>query len=302
MSYDLYLKPRSGSLDRATFQAHFEQNSLFEVSDADVAYQNQETGTYFTFGWRDIDAMRAEDEEPEPDYPIWFNLNFFRPSTFALEAAPHVTALVRALDLVVSDPQTHGMGEGDFSVEGFFAGWNAGNEWAIGHLIGEHGVDEQVGLFPQAEIHRTWRWNFGKSRRQAALEQRGIDRFVPTRMYARVDGRVASMIVWPDGIPFESAPTDYVLVIREALAPRTFLRTRPDKVLVRWSDLRPVIEGHASCDAEGVVAFNYVCAPQDVANFIRKLPARPPEITLLSPDRVLDAEYAPASAMAASGR
>ncbi|MDG2519344.1 hypothetical protein [Lysobacter soli] len=295
MSYDLYLRPRNGPLGRAAFEAHFEKSALFEKDGAEVAYHNEATGTYFTFGWRDIDAMRAEGDEPEPDYPILFNINFFRPSSFAMEAAPHVTALVRALDLVVSDPQTNGMGEGEFSVEGFFSGWNAGNEWAISRFAEEHSVDEYGGLLPQAEIHRTWLWNLKKAQRRAALEQLGIDRFVPTRMYARVDGSVASMIVWPDGIPFESAPTDYVLVIRDAMAPRTFLRSRPDKVLVRWSDLHVLIERHASFDPDGVVAFTYDKPPKDVATFLKRLPACMPDIKVLSPDRVLDAEHAPAS-------
>lgn len=298
MSYDLYLKPRSGSLGRAAFDAHFADNPLFDIGETEVTYQNEATGTYFAFGWQDVGSTHAEGEDPESAYPIWFNLNFFRPSTFALEAAPHVTALVRAFDLVVSDPQASGMGEGDFSVEGFFAGWNAGNEWAIASIIEKHGVDEHGGLLPQSEIHRTWQWNLRKPLREAALEQRGIDRFVPTRMYARVGGRVASMIVWPDGIPFESAPTDYVLVIREELAPRSFLRPKPDRVLLRWSDLAPVIDLHGASDADGVVALTYERVPRDVATFVKKLPAQDPEIAVLSPDRVLDAEHAPPSAMA----
>jgi hypothetical protein len=297
MSYDLYLKSRNGTLDRATFEAHFSQNRLFEVGADEVAYQNEATGAYFSFAWRDIDVGHAQDPEPELTYPIWFNLNFFRPSTFALEAAPHLTGLVRELDLVVFDPQANGMGEGDFSVQGFYAGWNAGNEWAIAKIIEEHGVDEHGGLLPRSEIHRSWHWNLRKAQREAALEQRGIDRFVPTRMYARVDGRVASMIVWPDGIPFESAPTDYVLVIREELAPRGFLRSKPDQVLLRWSDLDPVIGRYASVDPDGVVALTFSSVPRDVASFVRRLPAREPNVRVLSPDRVLDAEHAPVSAL-----
>ena len=298
MSYDLFFKPRSGSLNRAAFDSHFAENPLFDIGETEVTYQNEATGTYFAFGWQDVGSTHAEGEDPESAYPIWFNLNFFRPSTFALEAAPHVTALVRAFDLVVSDPQTNGMGEGDFSVEGFFAGWNAGNEWAIASIIEKHGVDEHGGLLPQSEIHRTWQWNLHKAQREASLEQRGIDRFVPTRMYARVDGQVASLIVWPDGIPFESAPTDYVLVIREELAPRSFLRSKPDRVLLRWSDLAPVIDLHGASDADGVVALTYERVPRDVATFVKKLPAHDPEIAVLSPDRVLDAEHAPPSTMA----
>ncbi|WP_313927727.1 hypothetical protein [Pseudoxanthomonas sp.] len=295
MSYDLFFKPRNGSLDRAAFHAFFEQNPLFTIGDAEVAYQNDATGTYFSFGWQDIEALEGEDDGPESNYQISFNLNYFRPSTFALESSPHVTALVRNFDLVVFDPQTHGMGEGDFSVEGFLSGWNAGNEWATRSVIERHGIDEHGGLVPQSEIHRTWHWNLYRSQREAALEQRGIDRFVPTRMYVRLDGRVTSMIVWPDGIPFESAPAEYVLVIREELAPRSFLRSRPDRVLVPWSDLRPVIELHGSTDADGIVALTFESVPRDVVKFVRKLPSRGSDFTILSPDRVLDAELAPTS-------
>ena len=60
----------------------------------------------------------------------------------------------------------------------------------FGQVLGAMlGVDEHGGLFPQSEIHRTWQWNLHKAQREAALEQRGIDRFVPTRMYARVEGQ-----------------------------------------------------------------------------------------------------------------
>lgn len=293
MSYDLYLKPRNGSIDRAAFHAFFEQNPLFTIDHAEVSYQNDATRTYFSFWWRETGATDGEGSEPESNYPILFNLNFFRPSTFALESAPHLTALVRAFDLVVFDPQTHGIGEGNFSVEGFFSGWNAGNQWAIRGIIEKQGIDEHGGLVPQSEIHRTWHWNLHKSQREASLEQRGIDRFVPTHMYVRFEGRVASMVVWPDGIPFESSPTDYVLVIREELAPRSFLRPKPDRVLIPWSDLRPVIETHGSSDADGIVALSYESIPREVANFVKRLPSRKENFTVLSPDRVLDAEHAP---------
>ena len=83
MSYDLYLKPRNGSIDRAAFQAFFEQNPLFTIDDTGVTYENEATGTYFSFWWQEIGALDGADDEPESKYPIFFNLNFFSLSSYS---------------------------------------------------------------------------------------------------------------------------------------------------------------------------------------------------------------------------
>lgn len=300
MSYDLYLKPRQGLLSRERFLAHFESDPLFTVEGDEVVYQNEATGTYFLFSWRALepqpDGSGADaDDEAAPDCPIWFNLNFFRPSTFGLEAAPHLTRLVRELDLVVIDPQSDGMGEGDYSVDGFLSGWNAGNTWAIGRILEEHRDDEQFGLLPQAALHRAWAWNLAKGRREAALAVRGIDRFIPTQMYARVGDRVGTLIVWPDGIPFECSPTDFILVIRDELARRQFLRRTPDQVLIRWAQIESLFDRHGRRD-NGVPAFTYKRPPAEVLAFVKGLPRGEPQMQLIAPDRVLDAEFASADA------
>lgn len=66
---------------------------MFTVGDTEVTYQNDATGMYFSFEWQDIEAPGGEDDGPESSYQISFNLNFFRPSTFALESAHASTTI-----------------------------------------------------------------------------------------------------------------------------------------------------------------------------------------------------------------
>jgi len=68
---------------------------------------------YFNFAEKTaVDTGQSDDESLDEtlDYPIAFNLNYYRPSFFVLEAEPEVTALVRQFGLVVMDPQMQGMG------------------------------------------------------------------------------------------------------------------------------------------------------------------------------------------------
>src|SRR5438046_1840056 len=69
MSYDLFLSglPKAGKL-----REWFSERGNYQVGDTQAVYQNEATGVYFTFG--------IEDKK------IVFNLNYFRPSFYGLEA------------------------------------------------------------------------------------------------------------------------------------------------------------------------------------------------------------------------
>src|SRR5687767_9749036 len=91
MSYDLFLSARAGKgIDRKGFRAFFKGRKHYEVGEGQAVYQNENTGVYFIF------------DEPEEGV-VSFNLNYFRPHTFGLEAAIEVEAVVKAVDAVVAD-------------------------------------------------------------------------------------------------------------------------------------------------------------------------------------------------------
>ena len=112
MSYDLYLKARSGTLNEEHVLEYFRGRPNYVVEYRQASYENEDTGVHFMFGMH-----AGEPESTEAAYPVAFNLNFFRPSYFICEAEPEVTAFVRQFDCVVFDPQSTGMGEGEYQDE-----------------------------------------------------------------------------------------------------------------------------------------------------------------------------------------
>src|ERR1700748_2239128 len=120
MSYDLFFQVRdqASAPDAKAVAAYFESRKNYQVSEQQAIYQNDTTGVYFVF-----DVGEAEGVEMPNPAPVSLNLNYFRPHIFGLEAEPEVRALVEHFNFLVSDPQVGGMGEGEYSAEGFLSGW-----------------------------------------------------------------------------------------------------------------------------------------------------------------------------------
>src|SRR5262249_11873553 len=133
---------------------------------------------------------------------IYFNMNYYRPHFFGLEAVEEVDALVEAFDLTVSDPQAEGMGEGEYTSEGFLRGWNAGNGFAHQAFAqiqseGEQTVNRSLTL-PSATLRACWEWTRGRNELAEDLfEGDEIDAFVPRVMFLQEGGQAVSMCVWP---------------------------------------------------------------------------------------------------------
>src|SRR5436190_1435106 len=167
MSYDLWLHTREGRppLERDAFFAYFTGDRWAQQGD-EVHYSNQATGVYFHFRYGE---PGEDDQDPNTESSAhhgrqyaFFNINFFRPSFFGLEAERELTRLVQHFDFVVSDPQGEGMGNGEYSPEGFLRGWNAGNRFAVGAMRqlrqqGEEPIGGNLSL-PQADLRAIWEW------------------------------------------------------------------------------------------------------------------------------------------------
>src|SRR5262249_38215064 len=130
MSYDLYFRARGSSPSSMDdMRAWFEKRARYRfhgtADSGQAAYENEATGVYFQF---DFETVDHEPETP-PVLPIAFNMNYFRPHVFGLEAEPEVAAFVRHFELGVEDPQGAIAGA-DYDAAGFLRGWDEGNRAA----------------------------------------------------------------------------------------------------------------------------------------------------------------------------
>ena len=156
MSYDLFFKPAHLWPTRSEFAAYFADRGRYTIEHSQAFYQNDDTGVYFYFEY-----YGDGDDRPADSGTIAFNLNYFRPHFFGLEAAPEVEAFVQRFALEISDPQTDGMGDGPFSISGFLRGWNAGNRSAYRAILLSKDRPD-VFVCPSNAIERAWRWNYNR--------------------------------------------------------------------------------------------------------------------------------------------
>ncbi|WP_394825758.1 hypothetical protein [Pendulispora albinea] len=205
MSYDLFFRargPRVPSMEDMRTWFEKRPHYLFHgtADSGQAGYENEATGVYFQFDFEAVD----HDPDAPPVLPIAFNMNFFRPHVFALEAEPEVAAFVRHFDLGVEDPQS-AIPSADYDTEGFLRGWDKGNRAAYRIMIGDgarpprQGNDASLWTLPSADIARTWRWNFGKGALAERMDRELIACFVPTILYLRSDmapGRVLRAVAW----------------------------------------------------------------------------------------------------------
>jgi hypothetical protein len=290
VSYDLYFRSRSPSqkLSLDEFTRHFSGRPLYKVTDSQAWYSNEDSGVYFFF--KHVDRGKNCEPEDEPDLsmlPVAFNLNYFRPHVFGLEAEPEVAAFIKRFDLTVSDPQTSGIGDGEYSKEGFLRGWNSGNELGYRAILSQDATPKVLTL-PASEIESYWRWNYRRDARQSEME---YPAFVPRIFFFDMDGVVRTGVAWGDGIPILLPRVDLVLVPRKQLAPRRGPSSREDVVVFTWAELEPALNRFRRLtDQPRCYELFYGTTPSYIEQMIRE--KRPPDEMPkgVSLDQLLDRE------------
>lgn len=230
MSYDLYFN-RSAEVTLEEFKVFFANIPHCKAEGTQAVYQNEATGVYFLF------ELATAPEEDGPAYKVGFNLNYYRPHFFGLEAAPVLKAVVDGFGFEIHDPQNSGMGDGPFSEEGFLRGWNAGNVFGYRAILRTDPQPSEPHSRPTAELEAIWRWNFEKESVQQKL---GESVFVPRIFWVILDGKLKSAAVWPDGIAELVPVVDLYFIEREQLAPRRFFTKKKDSCLAHRRDLEAV--------------------------------------------------------------
>lgn len=231
MSYDLSFLVGSRAVSRDEVRAHFAGRRNYAVSDGQAAYENPETGVYFTFDLGDA---------APPYAPVTLNVNYFRPPGFGLEAEIETRALVQAFDLAVDDPQVGGMGRGPYSPEGFLRGWNSGNRVAHDVLVRK---EEAKALFALDAwtLEHAWRWNHQRKRYQEWLGEEAMKPgFVPKIVVVEHPSRgrlVSTAVIWSETMAIALPRVDLVIVVGQRPD------GGPDVRHVPWDALEPLLEG-----------------------------------------------------------
>ncbi len=197
MSYDLYLRTET---PRSTVRTWFAQRG-YAVNTEQALYENDNTGVYFTF-WLSEEGGKT---------CAAFNLNYFRPDIFALEAAPELAAFIRNFHASIEDPQSEGMGDGPYSAEGFLRGWNAGNGFAAKVMV-DRGASAVA--LPRATNQAVWMWNVSREAYMdllGSIEMIGV--FVPTAMIMEVDGAPCTAVIWGEAMPIALPHVDWIISV-----------------------------------------------------------------------------------------
>lgn len=293
MSYDLFfcVPVDREPLSKEDFRGYFQDRRWFMLQNNQAFYGNEDTGVYFTFDYEEgeKDPERDADLAESSLKParVSFNLNFYRPSIFSLEAEPEVAAFVRHFSLLVDDPQNDGMGRGEYSGDGFLRGWNVGNLFGVSAIASREDGDEPLTL-PRAEIQRCWRWN---RQRQSLQERLGENVFVPKIMFCLYEDRVRPFTVWGDAIPIVLPRTDLVFLFRKDLLPQRLFKRKPDFALTTYDDTARFFTGVQRGEpGTEYRELRYTSPPREIVEFFQSRKAFPARDFAVSVDKILDAE------------
>jgi hypothetical protein len=284
MSYDLFFKPKGdASPDKQKFIEYFQGRPNYEVSDTQAVYSNEETGVYFVF---DFEEAKGEDADSH-DSALAFNLNYFRPHVFALEAENEVEALVRKFSLLVEDPQVDGTGEGEFSAKQFISGWAKGNESACQSFLREPDP-ARIFTLPTSQIETAWRWN---GLRQALQDRLGLRIFVPKISFMKRDGGVGTFVVWSDAVSMALPDVDYLVLYRRELAPRRLFSKQEGLAVRPMDECREILKAFPTKTyglPYKLVA--YAKPPKEIVRLFKSGKSIEGELDIVPPDNVLNEE------------
>lgn len=215
MSYDLRFIAREEAMPTAdAIEAHFRARNFFAVTtmpEGRIAadYHNTDTGVICSFAF-DPSATSTLQELPEGHAVtgLTFEVGYFRPTYFALEAFPLVATFAEAFGLLLEDAQRGTVAAPD--VDALVEKWKSANAWAIRSMPAKGGMR----YLPEEYTNHWWRMMMAKRSTADLLGDEPI--FYPdVIILLRPDNTAIKTIVWPDGIPQFFPECNYVYVGRE---------------------------------------------------------------------------------------
>lgn len=277
MSYDLWLR-FDPPVRRETLVDYLKSRLPYSSDGKAITYENADTGVYFTLRVQMRRALSLRWLVRE----LHFEINYGRPSYFALEADIELRALLDAFKASIEDPQMHGMGAGPYSTEGFLRGWTFGNEFFASNRIEDGDIVEHY-LVPVSVLRETWEWNYRRRERDAALAGRQV---VPLIRLREIDGRASLVTVWGNGMPIILPAVDYVLVGR-------YVNGQERVGLAPWVEVADVVARAGIAVGNMPLDINYESTPSAIRQWVDSVQLIDPStLPLLQPEQLLDEEAA----------
>jgi hypothetical protein len=229
MSYDLQFR-REEPLTEAEFFAFFEGRRSYTREHRQVLYRNADTGVCFIFSWNDSSGV--EDREK-----AGFSLAFCRPHFFGREAAIILNGFSKHFGFTVHDRQAER--EGTFLAEDFVRVWDQCNRMITPEILRRAGG--KVLSRPRSELESVWICNLARRRIQKEL---GAAVFVPAIKWLKIDNKLCSVVMWPDGVATLIPAVDKIVVPR-SVVPRGNLL--PDAEPIQLKDVCIVDQAALDC-------------------------------------------------------
>ncbi len=288
MSYDLYFQ--ADAIDFAQIEHYFSNRLNYKVANQQAWYSNEKTGVYFYFEWNEPKESGKSDGDIEIEHPIAFNLNYFRPHVFALEAEPEIAAFVSEFNLSIEDPQNDGMEGTAYSKDGFLRAWNAGNKFAYQTMGNSPSVVAARSLsMPSSVIEKCWSWNLDLPRLQEKLTDHV---FVPTIMFAAHKNQMKTLVCWTDAIPIALPEVDLILLNRDQIAKKKMMIFKSSSMaLVQYESIKPLVEKFPQ--EQGALPYlllSYQHPPANVIDFFNKQATLTDAISIIPLDQILEKE------------
>ena len=220
MSFDLYFCwNKNERIDFRFVVDWAEKFGCFRHEKNQLWYQNEETGVYFSLDYDpDLPADPEEARVPAEvfDTGLSFNLNYNRPSYFALESMPAVENLCGRFGLSVFDPQVRDgkslRSAVDVNASALVESWRPSNLWAIGALI-DQSETPNVSFMSAGKALYMWKY---QRARETLQDVCGEHVFVPKLFPLSHTGKsVDTGFVCTQGIPTLLPESDWVFVVRE---------------------------------------------------------------------------------------
>jgi hypothetical protein len=275
MSYSLEFRFKP-AVRRERMLQYFAERKHFTAENDNLVYQHPDTDAYFFVRLRSGRNMLLQQAVVCAE----FEINYFRPSYFGIEAEKELAAFVAAFQPRIEDPQMYGMDQGPYSRDSFLKAWNFGNV-ASTHSALSSSPDRDIPSIPEDMLRAVWEWNYQRPERSDKFENSA---FVPRIMFFRIDGRPSRVVIWGMGMPVLLPRVDHVLVGREASGEKCF-------GLVAWSEILEVLQHTRFDTTKDPIALHYFKTPQPIAEWVANVPLIDVKaLERLRLDQILDEE------------